>query len=95
MPVASTGMAKRGISPNVMPEMLALRKPLTVVDIEREVVGVIVLRRVLTPGFKCADPVPKSKRLLFKPLCVNVYPDECWPNVKAGSKNYLCCIFSF
>ena len=44
--MASTGMAKRGISPNVMPEMLALRKPLTVVDIEREVVGVIVLRRV-------------------------------------------------
>ena len=65
--MASTGMAKRGISPNVMPEMLALRKPFTVVDIEREVVGVIVLRRVLTPGFKCAGPVPKCERLFLNP----------------------------
>lgn len=33
MPVFKTGRAKRGISPKVMPEMLALRKPFTVGDI--------------------------------------------------------------
>ena len=43
MPELSTGMAKRGINPNVMPEMLALIKPLTVVDIEREVMGSCVV----------------------------------------------------
>ena len=30
-------MEKRGISPNVMPEMLALTKPFTVGDIEKKV----------------------------------------------------------
>ena len=54
--MASTGMAKRGISPNVMPEMLALRKPLTVVDIGREVVGVIVLRRAFGTLFQVRRP---------------------------------------